>query len=240
MKRCSLVLLLLGLAGCDGPGGIPAGLPEGTGQVMVVTTPAWTSTAGRLQRYERAGEGWRKVGAAMAVTVGRTGMAWGPGLHRAIEAEPQKREGDGKAPAGVFGLDTAFGYAAAGPAGLRFAYRQATEQDYFVDDPKVASYNRWERLAEGAATSWSSAERMKRSDGLYELGYVVAYNAAPVVPGRGSAIFLHLWEAPGVPTEGCTAMAREDMLTLMRWLDPGKKPLLVQGPAGEVSRIRLP
>ena len=43
-----------------------------------------------------------------------------------------------------------------------------------------------------------------------------------------SAIFLHVWKEPGAPTCGCTAMAREDLLELLRWLDlaPGLYSLL--------------
>ncbi|MFN0107003.1 MAG: L,D-transpeptidase [Bryobacteraceae bacterium] len=232
------------LAGCDERVTAPAGIPEGTRQAIVVTAPLWTSTTGGLQRFERDGERWRPVGRPIAVTVGRTGVAWGPGLHAGVSSEPQKREGDGKSPAGVFRLDTAFGYARAAPQGVRYPYRQATERDYFVDDPASGDYNRWVRIENGKANEpaarWGSFERMRRADGMYELGVVVRYNAEPVAPRRGSAIFLHVWEGPGVPTVGCTAMARDNMLELLRWLDPRRQPVLVQAPAAELGRIQLP
>ena len=71
---------------------------------------------------------------------------------------------------------------------------------------------------------------MRRDDHVYELGVVVEHNDA-CVPGRGSAIFLHVWREPGAPTAGCTSMARDDLLRLLRWLDPAAEPLLVQLPA---------
>ena len=41
---------------------------------------------------------------AAPVSVGRNGAAWGLGLHAAQPQGPQKQEGDGRAPAGVFTL----------------------------------------------------------------------------------------------------------------------------------------
>ena len=152
-----------------------------------------------------------------------------------------KREGDGCAPAGIFRLGPAFGYAARPPAGCKLRYRPVTERDYFVDAPAANDYNRWvtipPRKPNRPEKLWPSFERMKRRDGLYELGIVVQQNDRPIVKGKGSAIFLHVWRHPGVPTVGCTAMARDDLLTLLRWLDPDLEPLLVQAPEKEIKNI---
>ena len=86
---------------------------------------------------------------------------------------------------------------------------------------------------------WNSWEEMKRPDHLYELGAVVEHNAAPVVKGRGSAIFLHVWKAKGVPTAGCTAMAKDDLAALIRWLRPANNPCLIQAPVDELDRLRI-
>ena len=93
--------------------------------------------------------------------------------------------------------------------------------------------------AETPEQLWNSWEEMKRTDHLYELGAVVEHNAAPVVKGRGSAIFLHVWEAKGVPTAGCTAMAKNDLAALIRWLKPVKNPCLIQAPVDELERLHL-
>src|SRR5688500_220741 len=81
-------------------------------QMIAVTTADWNAATGELHRYEResAQAPWREVGSASSVTVGRAGSAWGIGLHPVQSDGPQKREGDGRAPAGVFSLGTAFGY----------------------------------------------------------------------------------------------------------------------------------
>ena len=70
-------------------------------------------------------------------------------------------------------------------------------------------------------------------------GLVIQHNVAPVVKGKGSAIFLHVWRAPGVPTEGCTAMAKNDLLTLIRWLKPAKFPHLIQVPIDEIRNLTV-
>jgi hypothetical protein len=57
---------------------------------------------------------------------------------------------------------------------------------------------------------------------------LVEHNYPQAVPGRGSAIFLHAWSDPEVPSEGCTMVAMEDLYRILLWLDPGKNPELVQ------------
>ncbi len=83
-------------------------------QLIVVTTPDWTATQGHLQRYQRATprQPWEPVGPSIPIVVGKGGLGWGAGtVPIPDEAGPIKQEGDGRAPAGVFPLGTAFGYA---------------------------------------------------------------------------------------------------------------------------------
>ena len=86
---------------------------------------------------------------------------------------------------------------------------------------------------------WASFERMRRDDHQYEYGMVVEHNTQPVTPGRGSAIFLHVWLDPQTPTSGCTGMDRAHLLEVLRWLQPNANPLLVQVPAAELGRLSL-
>src|SRR5687767_2464553 len=103
----ALVLLLPAGAGAAAQtraakGGTPVSRSR---QLMVVTTRGWDAVGGTLRRFERrtARGVWAQVGADVPVVVGRTGLAWGTGLVAAGGWEgPHKREGDGKAPAGVF------------------------------------------------------------------------------------------------------------------------------------------
>ena len=65
-----------------------------------------------------------------------------------------------------------------------------------------------------------SHERLWRADGLYDLVVELGYND-PVVAGMGSAIFLHVARAGYAPTEGCIALAVEDLRAVLRLLGGG-------------------
>lgn len=224
-------------------------IPESSGQLVLVTTPTWSATDGMLRTFERDASGlWRETGEATPTVVGRSGLGWGLGLHRTPEAGPVKAEGDGRAPAGVFDLSAAFGYAENEPTGL--PYVQAVPALKCVDDAASVFYN---LVVDQAAVTqdWNSRERMRRADDLYSLGVVVAHNgpgiAADLVPeasgavpeaGAGSCIFLHVWRGPGSSTAGCTAMPSAALARVMAWLDSRQRPVLVQLPEPEVDRLR--
>lgn len=217
-------------------------LPPETRQVVLVMAADCTSRAGSLRRFERSrfSAGWRARAPSHPVVLGRNGLAWGLGLHILPEGAPVKQEGDGKGPIGIFRLGIAFGEAAAPVPGSVWPYRQATDRDFFVDDPESPDYNRWVTLGTGAPEArWSSFERMRRTDDLYRLGVVVEHNVSPPVAGHGSAIFLHLWKGPDHPTSGCTAMAEADLLELVQWLRPEANPLFVQVSEPDLARLRM-
>lgn len=238
--RLSLACVLLACAqAADGK--TPAPLARAR-QLIVVTTRGWDDVPGTLRRFERKGAkggAWAQVGTDVPVAVGRNGLGWGSGVVDAGGAEgPSKREGDGKAPAGVFALGSAFGFAPFREAAwLRVPYIPLTPSVECVDDTASRRYNRIvERLA-AVDVDWNSSERMRSVEG-YRWGLVVRHNAAPPVAGRGSCIFLHVWAGPGRGTAGCTAMEEERLTELLRWLDPKRLPLLVQLPETEYTRLR--
>src|SRR3546814_17702258 len=81
-------------------------------QLVLVTTADWEATTGTLRTFDRGDDGaWHEAGKAAPVSIGRGGSGWGIGLHPAQTGGPAKREGDGRAPAGVFTIGEAFGYA---------------------------------------------------------------------------------------------------------------------------------
>ena len=208
-------------------------------QLIVVTTPAWDSVSGMLQRYERprGTARWRAVGTPIPIVVGQTGLAWDDEAVRGARG-PIKREGDGKAPAGRFPLGEAFGFAPKSELEwLRMPYRTLDEGTECVDDSTSAHYNTVVQRGAVRRVDWTSAERMRSID-LYRLGVIVRYNARPIRRGRGSCIFLHIWRSAGSPTAGCTAMPASDLETVMRWLDPARHPQLVQLPRAEYARLR--
>ncbi|MEM1294184.1 MAG: L,D-transpeptidase family protein [Verrucomicrobiota bacterium] len=216
-------------------------IPMSCDQLLLVNSANWESTSGELRRFLRDADGdWKEVESIIPVVLGRSGMAWGRGFHLESPIEiPIKQEGDGCSPAGLFELGTCFGRAPDFSANPDLPYRQATQSDYFVDDPESATYNRWVRWNsdgdQGKARNWESAESMLREDDLYEFGIVVRHNMEPVVPAAGSAIFLHVWRNSSHPTAGCTAMSRERLIELLSWLDFSKHPFLLQIPDSEPS-----
>jgi len=209
----------------------------------VVTTQDWNAAAGTLQVYERphARKKWKAAGTPIQVVVGKNGLGWGAGVAteagRRAAADPIKREGDGKSPAGIFRLSTAFGYAAQEPPGWMMPYMNLTPSVECVDDAHSKFYNRVLDRAT-VVPDWSSSEQMLRPDGEYRWGLVVDHNAAPMTPGAGSCIFLHIWLGPGQGTTGCTAMAQEQLENLLARLDPARTPLLAQLPRPQYKKLR--
>lgn len=210
-------------------------------QLIVVTTPGWDSTTGTLRRFTRANtsEAWRPEGTPTPIVVGRTGLAWGRGFDtQTSDAEsPRKHEGDGRSPAGIFPLDTAFGFAPPDSARwIRLPYVQLLPGTDCVDDTSSVHYNTVVNRST-VPLDWSSAEHM-RQIGQYRIGVIVGYNAAPPTKGRGSCIFLHIWGGPRSTTAGCTALDAEELSRVMAWLDRSRRPVIVQLPAREYSRLR--
>jgi L,D-peptidoglycan transpeptidase YkuD (ErfK/YbiS/YcfS/YnhG family) len=220
-------------------------LPATCRQLLLCLAADGEATCARLQRFERRpGGDWLAVGAAMPAMLGRAGLAWGRGLHAPVTGGlPDKREGDGRAPAGIFAITALFGDAAPDSAFARAAklpYLHATPDLKAIDDPASVHYNRIVDQSMIARPDWVSCEDMRRTDERYVVGAVVAHNAEAPLPGAGSCIFLHVWAAPGVPTAGCTALALADMSEIAGWLDGAAGPLLVQLPQAESERLRAP
>ena len=199
-------------------------------QLVLVTTPDWNAPAGTLRTFERTRGRWKQVGQATPVTIGRSGAAWGLGLNDVPADGPRKREGDGRSPAGVFAIGTAFGYAPAARTGLPYTPMDAN--DYCIDVPSSTLYNRIVDAGEvGTDAVAGSTEPMRRDlhadgDQRYRLGFVIEHNA-DARPSAGSCIFAHLWKSPQDATAGCTAMADAQMERILAWLDLGRHPAFV-------------
>jgi hypothetical protein len=213
----------------------PSALASST-EIIVVTTSDWSAVDGTLRRYERRHprEKWIEAGHPVTVVVGKNGLGWGAGVvpldaNARAASDPVKKEGDGKAPAGIFVLSRAFGYAPQQVPGAKMPYVPLSASVECVDDSTSRFYN--QVLDRGTvAPDWNSSEHMLRSDELYRWGVVVDHNSNPVRQGAGSCIFLHIWRGPGQGTVGCTAMPQAQIESVIGWLDPARKPLLVQMP----------
>lgn len=123
-----------------------------------------------------------------------------------------KREGDGGTPTGLLPLRTVFYRPDRQPApGCAVPVRALAPHDGWCDDPAHPSYNRLVRLPIDA-----SAEALWRDeDGVYDIIGELGWNDDPVRPGRGSAIFLHVARPDYAPTEGCIALAPDDLIAVL-------------------------
>jgi L,D-peptidoglycan transpeptidase YkuD (ErfK/YbiS/YcfS/YnhG family) len=180
-----------------------------TGLSLAVAMPALASPAVdivvRPSRIARVGS------QSFRCAVGRSGIV------------RDKHEGDGGTPVGVWPLREVF-YR---PDRLaipvtRLPVRALTPEDGWCDAPADARYNRPVRLPYPA-----SAEQLWRGDHMYDLIVVVGYNDAPVVPGKGSAIFLHVARPGYTGTAGCVAFARNHLLAILSGVDKRSR-LIVQ------------
>ena len=193
-----------------------------------------------MTRFERATPTsvWNRLEAPIPLVVGRTGIAWGVGFDDVSSDGPHKQEGDGKAPAGMFPLDTAFGFAPRDSMqNVRLPYVQLRPTTDCVDDTASNHYNTVVDRTAVSRVDWNSAEHM-RQVAQYKIGVIVGYNASPPVKGRGSCIFLHIWAGPDSHTAGCTAFDEAKLREVMLWLDPNKRPLLVQLTGQEYQKLQ--
>jgi L,D-peptidoglycan transpeptidase YkuD (ErfK/YbiS/YcfS/YnhG family) len=150
-------------------------------------------------------------------------LDWGAGPRRcAIGPAGIARkavEGDGITPLGVFPIREIFYRADRLPKPhVALPIRALEKNDGWCDAPNDPNYNRPVRLPYPA-----SAEQMWREDSLYDLVAVIGFNDAPVVAGKGSAIFLHLAKPDYLPTAGCVALERNDLLAALEQLQPGDR-----------------
>jgi len=127
-----------------------------------------------------------------------------------------KREGDGATPAGEFELRRVLYRADRVAAPITaLDLNPIGPRDGWCDAPGHPEYNHQVRFPFKA-----SAERLRRADPLYDIIIVLGYNDAPVMDGAGSAIFMHIAKTNFAPTAGCIALARNDLLAILRRCGP--------------------
>jgi L,D-peptidoglycan transpeptidase YkuD (ErfK/YbiS/YcfS/YnhG family) len=220
-RRLVIVLMVvLALAGsgaigraATARGAVLASAGRAPQQMITVTARSHSSTYARLIAYRRSEKRWVRVFGPWAARVGYNGIAK-PGA---------KREGDGRTPSGTYGFGFFFGVLR--NPGMAFSYRRAGRYDFWDDDPSSPYYNEW-------------VDRRRRDPGAdpepmdqrpaYDYAAVIAYNVARI-PGRGSAIFLHV--GTGSSTAGCVSLPQRELLAILRWLRPKRAPEIVIGVA---------
>jgi L,D-peptidoglycan transpeptidase YkuD (ErfK/YbiS/YcfS/YnhG family) len=233
MLKFLFPLLLFSCAVAGRAGGVDAG----TLQLIVASAPDWNTDHGTLRLYEREPGGpWRPVSEPWPVLLGKNGLAWGRGVAGQDEKGLHKQEKDKRAPAGIFKVGQVYGYEAALPPGGDYPYHQVTDADAWVDDPRSPHYNQHVVVDTANLPPWFSRERMRSGDFAYHWLIEIQHNEHPAIPGEGSAIFFHIRRGETRPTSGCTSMAEENLLRIIRWLRQAKHPEYVLLPDAEYGR----
>jgi L,D-peptidoglycan transpeptidase YkuD (ErfK/YbiS/YcfS/YnhG family) len=172
-----------------------------------VTVAPTGTTRAAVRLWRRDGDCWQRVAGPWTARLGRSGVS------------AQHREGDGTTPVGTFPLGPVV-YGTAADPGLRLAYHRLACGDWWNEDPRSDTYNTFQHVRCGARPRFGrGSEALWRQTNAYRWFAVVEYNADPAVPGRGSAIFLHV--DTGRPTNGCVSLPAARLVALLRWLRPG-------------------
>jgi L,D-peptidoglycan transpeptidase YkuD (ErfK/YbiS/YcfS/YnhG family) len=188
----------------------PVGVPAGSRQLVSVEAPSRRVTVASLRLWRRSGSCFRLVAGPWRARLGWNGLS------------ARHREGDGTTPTGVYGFGPVV-YGLAPDPGVRYRYHRLTCGDWWDEDPASSTYNTFRHLACGARPSFrGGSEALWTETRAYQQFAVIAYNDDPVVPGRGSAVFLH--DDLGGPTNGCVSLPQPQLLRLLRWLDPRAAP----------------
>jgi L,D-peptidoglycan transpeptidase YkuD (ErfK/YbiS/YcfS/YnhG family) len=187
----------------------PPNLPAVPDAAQLVTVQAATTqtTFATVQLWRRSGRCWRRVAGPWSARVGANGLS------------SSKREGDGTTPTGTYRLGGTL-YGIAPNPGVRLRYHRLACGDWWDADPASPTYNTFQHVACGATPPFGGqSEALWRISPQYRHFAEIRYNAQPAVPGRGSAIFLHV--SAGRPTAGCVSLPEPRLVRVLRWLRPG-------------------
>ncbi len=181
-------------------------IPSDSSQIILVQSKGGIKA--KITACQRHANRWTQVFATSWIgSIGENGIA----------VQSEKKEGDRKTPAGLYALGEAFGTK---PLSLKMDFKYITPEDKFVDDPNHTDYNRWI----SGDTDAKTYEVM--SINSYKMGLVIRYNMSPIIPGAGSAIFMHLQKEPNTGTAGCITMDESHLLSLLHWLDKKQHPYI--------------
>lgn len=172
-------------------------------QVIVVSAPTPHSATGTLTAFDRVGNQWRVALGPTPADLGSLGV--GPPADDVF-----------RTPEGTFPLGQAFGRQP--NPGTKMPYFQATEADWWDEDVDSPTYNTHVHAEEIES---EDAENLYDSGPIYDYAVVIDHNPGRI-PGRSAGIFLHV--ADGDPTWGCVAIGRDQMRSVLQWLDPAARP----------------
>jgi L,D-peptidoglycan transpeptidase YkuD (ErfK/YbiS/YcfS/YnhG family) len=191
-------------------------------QLITVEATTARTTHASLRIWRREGVCWRPSGGPFPARLGWGGLS------------DDRREGDGTTPAGTFRIHPTMYGNEANP-GVAFPYRRVHCGDWWDEDPSSPTYNSFQHVPCGARPPFAvKSPGMWQSPRAYPYLAVVEFNMRPVVPGRGSGIFLHA--QTGGATNGCVSLRRSDLLRVLRWLEPTSTPYIAIGTTAQLRR----
>ena len=217
-------------------------LPAESKQCLVGIADNWNSSFATLIWYEKGPVGWKQKGASWKARLGKNGLVWGRGLHPIPQGGRTKKEGDRRAPAGVFDLGGAWGYAPSIKKSPNLSYVQVTSRSLWYEDVNSPYYNQYRQIEHEPRTTAEKKAQMKQGDYAHSLKLFIAHNAYPrITPGAGSSIFFHIWRnGGGSATFGCTTMSEGNLKNFIASVEPAKRPVYVLLPKAEYDQYRGP
>jgi L,D-peptidoglycan transpeptidase YkuD (ErfK/YbiS/YcfS/YnhG family) len=189
---------------------IPA--TSGHDELLTVIAPSARSQTAIFQMYRRTGACFQSVAGPYAAYVGINGVS------------ARHHEGDLTTPIGLFGIETTM-YGVDPNPGVTYRYHQFTCGDWWDEDPRSALYNHFVHVrCDTTPNIAGNSESLWTKVPAYDYFAVVNYNTSPVVPARGSAIFLHV--SKNSPTTGCVSIAKVHLLKVLRLLRTSEHPVI--------------
>jgi L,D-peptidoglycan transpeptidase YkuD (ErfK/YbiS/YcfS/YnhG family) len=191
-------------------------------QLITVQAATTRTTRASLRLWRKSGRCWKAAGGPYPARLGVEGLA------------ADRREGDGTTPAGTFRIHHTM-YGNEPNPGVVFRYLRVRCGDWWDEDPSSPTYNSFQRIGCSRKPPFGvKSEGMWQSPRAYPYLAVIEFNMRPVVPGRGSGIFLHA--DTGGPTNGCVSIARPQLRAVLRWLRPGATPYIAIGTSAQLRR----
>lgn len=184
-------------------------------QAMIVIGSSTSSVNTTFEVYEKDENGvWNKKWTFPSV-IGYNGMS------------TKHAEGDGTSPMGIHNFLFMFG--SAENPGVKMEYRKTRPGDYWISDVHSPNYNEWVHY-DGDRSDLGNPKDIEDLYAIKSYKYAAAldYNyGGKRVIGKGSAIFLHI--RGGSSTAGCVALSEDNLLKVLKWMDPAKSPKIVIG-----------
>jgi L,D-peptidoglycan transpeptidase YkuD (ErfK/YbiS/YcfS/YnhG family) len=204
--------------------------------LIVVIVDNWQSVQGQLWFFEKNKYGsWVELKSRVPVVVGKKGSAWVDCSYQKLAKSSIKQEGDSKAPAGILKLGKSFGFAAEQSSAKYITLKTGIE---CIDDSNSKYYNQIINTRNPDLNKdWQSSEDMAEIS-LYKYGIEILYNSEKTQPGKGSCIFMHIWQSSVTGTQGCTAMPEDQIKEIQKLLKQAKDPILVQLPKDIYTKVQ--